>query len=606
MNIQYTVNLFKPHAHTFKITLKINAPDINGQILSLPSWIPGSYMIRDFAKNIVNIKAQSNNKSLNIDKLDKSTWKIEAVSSAIIVEYDVYAWDLSVRSAHFDMTHAFFNGTSLFLMPHGFEHEPANITINKILETSKNTDYSTWHITTSLKKDDVDKSGFGQYHANNYDDLIDHPVEIGSHSEFSFSVNNTKHKMALTGIHRADNERLTKDLSKICQTHINMFGELPELDEYIFLVMVTGDGYGGLEHRSSTSLMCSRDDLPLSSHATEPDEKYRNFLGLCSHEYFHTWNIKKIKPEIFLPYNLSKECYTRQLWAFEGITSYYDELALVRSKVISINSYLELIGQTITRVLRGKGRLNQSIAESSFEAWTKFYKQDESAPNTIVSYYAKGALLALCLDLTIRKYTNNNKSLDDVMRYLWNNYGKKSIGVPEGEVEKIASEISGGNLNGFFEKYLYGVEELPLNKLLADTGITFNLRPTTSVDDKGGTSNNSKNQQDSVSIGVRFKANNLGAEITQVFSDQNAEQAGLSAGDIIIAINNLQVNKSNVEKMINSYSSGSELIIHAFRRDELKVFNLTLTPAEMTTCYLQINNKATTEQKERQKKWLFL
>lgn len=597
MNIQYTVELYNPHAHIFKVTLKIAKPDTTGQVLSLPAWIPGSYMIRDFAKNITSINAKSNNQKISIEKLDKSTWKIEAVDTPITIEYEVYAWDLSVRTAHFDMTHAFFNGTSLFLMPHGYEEEPCNV----IIEPPANEKYSEWKVATSLSNKDIDASGFGSYQANNYDDLIDHPVEIGTHSEFDFIVEETTHKMAFTGIHRANEERLKQDLTKICQTHCTMFGELPKIDEYLFLTMVTGDGYGGLEHRSSTSLMCSRDDLPLHTEPDEPNEKYRNFLGLCSHEYFHTWNIKRIKPEVFLPYDLTSESYTRQLWAFEGITSYYDELALVRSKVISVESYLELIGQTITRVLRGKGRLNQSIAESSFEAWTKFYKQDESAPNTIVSYYAKGALLALCLDLTIRKHTDNKKSLDDVMRHLWVNYGKKLCGVPEGKIEHIASEVTGVSLADFFADYLYGVRELPLEELLAEVGVKFNLRATTSVDDKGGKPNTDKNQDNPVSLGARFTTDSMGVKITQVFSNESAELAGLSAGDIIIAINDLQVNKSTIDKIINSYSDNDELVIHAFRRDELKVFNLRLKEAEMTTCYLTI-----TEQSEKQKKWLFL
>lgn len=602
MNIQYTVNLFKPHAHIFKVTLEINTPDKSGQVLSLPAWIPGSYMIRDFAKNIITIKAFSNKKRIKIDKLDKSTWQVEAVDTAISIEYEVYAWDLSVRSAHFDMTHAFFNGTSLFLMPHGFGDEACSIKIKQ----PQGIEYSKWKVATSLNNKKINSLGFGLYQAIDYDDLIDHPVEIGTHTEFEFSVENTPHKMTLAGIHRADNNRLIQDLTRICQTHCKMFGELPVLEEYIFLSMVTGDGYGGLEHRSSTSLMCSRDDLPLTTEPAEPGEKYRNFLGLCSHEYFHTWNIKRIKPESFMPYDLTTETYTRQLWAFEGITSYYDELALVRSGVISVNSYLELIGQTITRVLRGKGRFNQSIAESSFEAWTKFYKQDESAPNSIVSYYAKGALLALCLDLTIRQNTNDEKSLDDVMRYLWNNYGKKSIGLAEGEIEKITSKITNLDLNDFFEKYLFGVEELPLADLLSEVGITFNLRPTTSVDDKGGKTNSDINQSPPVSIGARFTADNLGAKITQVFSDESAEHAGLSAGDIIIAINDLQIKKSNIDKIIGSYSVGDELTVHAFRRDELKVFKLIINNAELTTCYLQVDTQAGIQQRERKDKWLFL
>lgn len=604
MNIKYTVNLFKPHAHIFRITLELNSPDKAGQILSLPSWIPGSYMIRDFAKNIINIKAYSNDKLIQIDKLDKSTWKVEAVPSPVLIEYDVYAWDLSVRSAHFDMSHAFFNGTSLFLMPHGYEEQPSIIDIKPIQSQTTTADYSSWKVATTLTSKNINASGFGQYRANNYDELIDHPVEIGTHSEFDFSVENTTHKMALTGIHRADNNRLIKDLTKICQSHCSMFGELPEIKEYLFLVMVTGDGYGGLEHRSSTSLLCSRDDLPLVTHDKEPDEKYRNFLGLCSHEYFHTWNIKRIKPDVFIPYNLSAETYTRQLWAFEGITSYYDELALVRSGVISINSYLELLSQTITRVLRGKGRLNQSIAESSFEAWTKFYKQDESAPNTIVSYYAKGSLLALCLDLTIRKKSDHKKSLDDVMRYLWLNNGKNGKGLAEGEIEKIASKITAVDLNDFFDKYLYGVEELPLKSLLSEVGVKLNLYPTTSVDNKGGKKYECKRIDKAVSIGARFANNNFGAKITQVFTNESAEIAGLAAGDVIIAINNIQTTKSNIENIINSYVANDKLIVHAFRRDELKEFYMTLKEAELTTCYLQIDEQVNNEIIIKKNSWL--
>lgn len=599
MNIQYTVELLNPHAHIFKVILKIESPNKKGQILSLPAWIPGSYMIRDFAKNILNVNAFSNNKALNIEKLDKSTWEIEATNSSIEIVYEVYAWDLSVRSAHFDMTHAFFNGTSLFLMPHGFEQSACNVTITKPTDSK----YSNWKVATSLQIKETDSSGFGSYKSIDYDDLIDHPVEIGTHSELDFSVENTIHKMAFTGIHRADSQRLIQDLTKICQTHCTMFGELPDLNEYLFMTMVTGDGYGGLEHRSSTSLMCSRDDLPLPTEPVEPNEKYRNFLGLCSHEYFHTWNIKRIKPDVFMPYDLTTESYTRQLWAFEGITSYYDELALVRCGVISLDSYLELLGQTVTRVLRGKGRFNQSVAESSFEAWTKFYKQDESAPNTIVSYYAKGALLALCLDLTIRKNTNHEKSLDDVMRYLWINYGKKGIGLAEGEIENIASKVTNIDLTDFFNTYLYGLDDLPLKELLSSIGVSFNLRATTSVDDKGGKA--SKNSIDNpVSIGARFTSNNFGAKITQVFSDESAERAGLSAGDVVIAINELQVNKTNIDKTIESYKVGDELIVHAFRRDELRAFKLVLNAAELTTCYLKVNQQASEKQIKSQNSWL--
>ncbi|MDH5395060.1 MAG: PDZ domain-containing protein [Gammaproteobacteria bacterium] len=601
MSNKYTVTLSNPHAHTFKVTLEISQPDTKGQIVSLPAWIPGSYMIRDFAKNIIEIHAKANEQPVTLTKLDKSSWQAEPVEQALTIEYTVYAWDLSVRTAHFDMTHAFFNGTSLFLMPHGFEHS------SSVVELVSPTDpkYSDWHVTTSLRSQEVNSAGFGLYQASDYDDLIDHPVEIGTQSEFSFTVEDTEHSMALTGIQAADTERLKTDLTKICQAHCTMFGELPDIKEYKFLVMVTGDGYGGLEHRSSTSLLCSRNDLPLKTQPEDPEEKYRNFLGLCSHEYFHTWNVKRIKPEGFMPYDLTSETYTKQLWAFEGITSYYDELALVRCGVISVNSYLEMLGQNITRVLRGKGRFKQSIAESSFEAWTKFYKQDESAPNNIVSYYVKGGLLALCLDLTIRNHTNDTKSLDDVMRYLWNNYGKVSVGVPEGEIEKICSKISGHNLTNFFAHYLYGTDELPVEKLLSEFGIKYILRATTSVEDKGGKPLTTNKTTSPVSFGARFADDNRGAKIVQTFNNESAELAGLSAGDVVIAINRIQVNKSNIESIISNYSCGDEIQIHAFRRDELMTFNVKLITAEMTTCYLKIDDTPAEAVITKRNNWLF-
>ncbi|MFK5913197.1 MAG: PDZ domain-containing protein [Woeseiaceae bacterium] len=602
MNIRYTVELYKPHAHLFKVTLDILSPAVKGQIVSLPTWIPGSYMIRDFSKNITTLRASSKGKTVKLNKIDKTTWQAEAGITSLKFEYEIYAWDLSVRSAHFDITHAFFNGTSLFLMPHGFENNECNV---EILKPSNNK-YAGWKVATSLSSKEVDNSLFGVYTAINYDDLIDHPVEIGTHNEFEFIINNINHKMALTGIHRADNNRLIQDLTKICQHHCDMFGELPsDINQYLFLTMVTGDGYGGLEHRSSTSLMCSRDDLPLIDHPKEPNDEYRNFLGLCSHEYFHTWNIKRIKPDAFVPYDLSSETYTQQLWAFEGITSYYDELALVRTRVISIESYLELIGQTITRVLRTKGRFNQTIAESSFDAWTKFYKQDESAPNHIVSYYAKGALLALCLDLTIRDKTNNKKSLDDVMRYLWVNHGKKSIGIKEGEIESIINKVTGLDLSPFFENYLYGVKELPLAECLSTVGIQLNLLPTLSVNDKGGKAS-SQQMTNTVSFGARFVEHASGVKVSHVFSDESAEVAGISAGDVIIAVNDLKVSTSHFQKQIESYPVGSILKVHAFRRDELMLFDVKLLEAEMTTCYLQVNSEANNDNRSSKEKWLFL
>lgn len=600
-NILYTIRPSHPEAHIYTISCTVKTPEPTGQQFRLPAWIPGSYMIRDFAKNIIRFKASDKNGiKLKVTKLNKSLWQIQASNTEVTVEYDVYAWDLSVRSAHLDTTHGFFNGTSVFVEVIGQENEACHITIEK----PSGKDYKQWRVATSMHTLEDELYLFGRYHAKNYDDLIDHPVEMGEFDLATFTVNSVQHDIVLTGKHRTDMDTLSADLKVICQAHADFFGELPDIKRYVFLTMVVGDGYGGLEHRASTSLLCSRNDLPLKGQPQTAE--YRNFLGLCSHEYFHTWNIKRIKPEAYLPYNLNQEVYTEQLWAFEGITSYYDELTLVRNKIITEEHYLEMLGKTITRVLRGNGRTKQTVAESSFDTWTRFYQQDESAANNIVSYYAKGSLIALCLDFTIRQHSDNKKSLDDVMRTLWQQYGKKNIGVPEKRIEQIASEICGQSLDGFFKNYLYDITELPLQSCLKNVGLNLKSYLSHTVDDNGGKKNNNDNcVANFATLGARVVQHSYGAKLTNVYDNGNAQAAGLSAGDIIIALDNLKVTKSNLEKTIQSYPAESEILIHAFRRDELMVFNLKLNMNQTAnTFYIEASSKTTDISSKNKDSWL--
>ena len=597
--VHYQITPVHPEAHLFQVRCVIQEPDSSGQRVSLPAWIPGSYMIRDFAKNIVELKVEAAEQPIKIKKLDKSTWQCTPCTGPLTLTYDIYAWDLSVRTAHLDTSHAFFNGTSMFLRIHGQEDKKCSVD----LRPPAGDNYSSWRVATAMSPLDAELYDFGLYQADNYDELIDHPVEMGTFTLATFMAGGIPHDIVLTGQHRADMNRLCNDLEKICNTHIGLFGELPAIQRYVFLVMVVGDGYGGLEHRASTSLLCSRDDLPLKGEETISDN-YRTFLGLCSHEYFHTWNVKQIKPAAFIPYDLSRETHTEQLWAFEGITSYYDDLALVRSGIIEPASYLELLGQNITRVWRGQGRFKQSVAESSFDTWTKFYKQDESAPNNIVSYYSKGSLLALALDLTIQQVTNNRKSLDNLMRLLWERYGQPGKGLAEKEIEELLSQIAGQDLTDFFADYLYGTRDLPLDNLLRTVGIDFHLRSATSVDDKGGKPADNHENKPVINLGARLATSPAGAVLTHVFDNGPAQRAGLAAGDIIFALNGIRTNKDKLEKSINSYQINDEVIVHAFRRDELYTFTLVLTEAPQDTCYLEINDSANTEITEVRNKWL--
>ncbi len=598
--IHYTIFPESPEAHIYRINLRVPEPDANGQQFILPAWIPGSYMIRDFARNIVEIEAEQGGGRTTLEKLDKQNWRCGPGNGELILCYRVYAWDLSVRGAYLDTTRGFFNGTSVFLRAVGQETEPCRVSILP----PKGERYRQWRVATTLKACGAGYRSFGQYSASNYEELIDHPVEMGNFGEISWEAGGVPHDMMISGRHSADYDRLSRDLGLICRQHIALFKELPEMERYLFMVFAVGEGYGGLEHRSSTALICKRDDLP-SPSGQPVDEGYRQFLGLCSHEYFHLWNVKRIRPKVLKQADLSKEAHTRLLWAFEGITSYYDDLALVRSGCITLENYLELLAKQITREMRGTGRRKQTLSDSSFDAWTKFYKQDENAPNAIVSYYNKGALVALALDLTIREQTSNKYSLDDVMRCLWERYGRTDIGIDEDEVELIAAEVTGLPLGPFFDRYLRQTDELPLASLLESVGIGMNLYAASESSDQGGLRGESAHNDPPVCVlGANFTQQGHELKLTQVFDGGAAQSAGLAPGDTLIAVSGIKASDKNLGKLIAQVPAGNSVVVHAFRRDELMEFMMTAKPAQPNTCELWVIADADVDTKKHREAWL--
>jgi predicted metalloprotease with PDZ domain len=636
--IRYTITPKNLAAHIFEVTVTVQRPERDGQKFMLPTWIPGSYLIREFARNIVSLRASADGKPVLITKIDKATWQcapLPAPTRALTLTYNVYAWDLSVRGAHLDETHGFFNGTSVFLLPLGMRSQPCEI------EVLAHDEHPEWHIATSLSPRSPDSTpasdtsprraradavsngverpaertverrigerkwnemlgtevrAFGKFYAANYDELIDHPVEMGTFTHAAFEACGSLHNVAITGVHRTDMNRLCADLKKICEYQIRFFE--PEswrapFPEYWFLITVVGDGFGGLEHRASTALIVNRDDLPLA-HETPVTTGYRKLLSLASHEYFHSWNVKRIKPEVFVDYDLANENYTRQLWFFEGFTDYYDDLVLVRAGIITPLEYLEVEAENIGKVMAQSGRLKQSVAEASFDAWIKYYRQDESAPNAIVSYYQKGAIVALALDLTIREKTNGAKSLDDVMRALWNEFGKTRIGVPEAAIEEIAARITGLDLHDFFAHAVYGTNDLDLTPLLKNVGVamTFQVPGAAGADAK------------TPALGAKIGSEiNGDARLVQVFEGGAAQLAGLSAGDTIIAIDGLRVTAMSLERRIKRYTVGTNIDVLACRRDEIKRFALTLLAQPATTCSL-VTHDTPIEAKTRRSAWL--
>ncbi|MBL8414749.1 MAG: M61 family metallopeptidase [Propionivibrio sp.] len=575
--LRYSIQPLSTQAHTFEVCCCVTNPDPTGQRFALPAWIPGSYLIRDFARHIVAIRAESGGKPLRLTKIDKHTWQAAPMrhGGPITVTAVIYAWDLSVRGAHLDQTHAFFNGTSVFLRVHGHEDAPCLLNI----QPPAGNACKDWRIATALEPARGETRcarphGFGLYRAASYDELIDHPVEMGRFTLARFKACGVPHEIAISGHHDCDLERLSADLKRICEWQIRFFGEPAPMSRYVFLVTAVGEGYGGLEHRASSALLCARNDLPYPG-MQGLSEGYRTFLGLCSHEYFHTWNVKRITPAAFKPHQLDRENYTTLLWAFEGFTSYYDDLALLRSGVIELKDWLELTAKTISNVERGPGRRQQTLAESSFDAWSKFYRPDENTPNAVVSYYAKGALVALALDLTLRRKTLGKISLDDTMRALWQRHGKTGIGVAEDDIRLISEELSGINLRRFFADAVHGTGELPLKKLLAPFAIKLGWEAAKIP-----------------SLGIKTASENNELRLATVYSQGAAQAAGLSAGDILLAIDGLRVTPASIDRQLARHQPGDSIKVHAFRRDELMEFKVHLDPPPAETAKLAPSGKS--------------
>ncbi len=575
-----------PHdlaGHRLRITLTVTNPDPQGQVLTLPAWIPGSYLIRDFARQVESITAGCGSQAVEVRKIGNHAWRCAPCDGVLTVEYVVYAWDLSVRSAHVDETHAFFNGTSVFLGVEGQEDQPCHL----LLQAPPGVD--DWKVYTSLPEAEghpeaASRHGFGMYLAPDYDALIDHPVEMGKPQVISFEACGALHEMVFSGVvPNLDLERIAEDTRRICEAQIAFFEPktqavpfLDSSDRYVFMTLVTGDGYGGLEHRASTALMCGRNDLPAKG-STEITEGYENFLGLVSHEYFHTWNVKRIKPAAFAPYQLLQENHTELLWVFEGFTSYYDDLFLLRAGLIDETAYLRRLARSITMVQRGAGRLKQSVAESSFDTWTRFYKQDENSPNALVSYYTKGSLVAAGLDLAIRQATQDSRSLDDVLRLMWERYGRdfyrgKPIGLEETAMPELILEATGFDASSYLARYAYGREDVPLAELLAPAGIS--MRWKAPKNDNG--------------LDVRLRSAHGECSIATVHEGGVAHRAGLSAGDTIVAVAGLRVqDEKSLQAVLSRYQANDTVPIHVFRRDELRRFDLTLAEPSPAECELR-------------------
>ena len=514
--VHYRVDIADLQAHLFRVTMTVAAP-VAQQTVSLPVWIPGSYMVREFSGHLQNLKALQGKRALaagQVVQLDKCSWQIRCVPSRpLVLVYEVYANDASVRTAMLNELRGFFNGTSLCLRVEGQE--------NKLhaLEVVSPKALPGWSLATGLPPHKVSKSGFGTYHADSYDALVDAPVEMGAFWSGSFKACGVPHRFVVAGAAPSfDGGKLLADAQKICETQIRFWhgSQKPPFKNYLFMLNAVDDGYGGLEHGNSTALICNRRDLPRLGDKKVSDG-YTTLRGLISHEYFHTWNVKRLRPSELARYDYTRENYTELLWFFEGFTSYYDDLLLRRCGLLDNAGYLKLLNKTINQVMQSPGRLVQSVAQASFDAWVKYYRQDENTPNATVSYYTKGALVALCFDLSLRapfkgKPAPADVTLDAVMRHVWKHC--KGGPMQESDLSAALLAVSGRSFDAELAAWVHGKAELPLQPLLEQHGVSVLEDPA----------------QLAQRLGLRV-SESAGITVKAVLRGGAAERAGFAAGD---------------------------------------------------------------------------
>jgi len=563
--ITYRIDVADANAHLFRVTLTIARPAPE-QRLSLPVWIPGSYLVREFARHVSAMNARQGAAERLLRQLDKATWLARCEGrGALVVSYLVYAFDTSVRAAFLDANRGFFNGTGVCLRVEGSEALPHRLELRALP--------AGWQVATALRALKVDASGRGSYEAAGYDELVDHPVELGRFWRGQFTAGGVPHEYVVAGaLPDFDGDRLLADTKRICEAQIAFWhgasagrrprkAGKPPFERYVFLHNLVEDGHGGLEHRASTALISARRDMP--SLRTDPmpragngrGDGYANVLGLISHEYFHTWNVKRLRPAEFARYDYTQENYTELLWFFEGFTSYYDDLFLVRTGLIDRSRYLTLLARTVTGVLGSPGRQVQSVAQASFDAWVKYYRADENTPNATISYYTKGSLVALALDLTLRR--EGKGTLDAVLRRLWDTSGGGPVA--EADIAAALRQVGARSFDAELSAWVHGTGELPLQPLLAAFGVAWNADLPTLAQ----------------RLGVRVSESALtGVKVTHVLRGGAAQRAGLSAGDELLAVDGWRVRRLEDATRVLKTGAAAPLLV---ARDQ-RVVTLSLVP----------------------------
>jgi len=572
--VDYRVDLRDSRSQTIRVTMVMDGLDPDQSVtVRMPNWRPGRYVILDNAGAIRWIHAHSaEGDPLPLRKTRKDAWALQpGPDGTALIEYEMFANELSLRTRHADDTHAFISGSAVFLYNpdrRGREHRVRLATPDG------------WKISTGMPERD------GWFIAENYDILVDSPIEAGELQIIHFEVDGVPHEIAIWGPAEPDGERLSRDFTKIIRDHARIFGDMP-YERYVFLVHC-GPGFGGgTEHWNST-IMGARPEV------FTDDTVYRNWLGLVSHEMFHTWNVKRLRPAAMVPYDYQNENLTSLLWVAEGTTSYYDDLTLVRTGLITVEDYLGRLSRSIDGYRRSPGRKLQSLSESSFDAWIKFNKRTSDSPNSTISFYRKGSLVNLLLDIEIRTASTMRRSLDDVMRDMYERFPLSGGGYVASDFREASERASGTDLGWFWENYVDGVTSVPFEHFLERVGLEL-VR-----DRKPG------DRPSDAYMGVRVTDSGGLAEVTGINSDGPAYDAGVIAGDLILAINGERVRPADFDRHVSRMTPGATVELTLFRRDRIRTYTFDLGEIEAGKWTIRKTQAPTEQQREMYEAWIHL
>jgi len=572
--LQYEVAMPDPASHLFEVTLHCFVGTLDTLDLKLPVWTPGSYLVREYAKQLQDFTATDRQgQPLNWQKISKNHWQVQtSETDTVILRYRIFAHELTVRTNHLDATHGYFNPGAMFFYMPGHEADAISVTIHP--------PDPSWQVTTALEPlPDTPLT----FLADSFDTLVDSPFEIGTHHIQDFEVLGKPHQFAVWGAGNHDLQKIVSDTQKIIKVEAKLFDGLP-YDRYFFLLHLSANGYGGLEHHDCCSLLYPRFGF------RKPDS-YNRFMSLVAHEFFHLWNVKRIRPQALRPFDYDQENYTDILWFCEGVTSFYDLVIPYRAGIYDAKFYLKRLSESITRLQAIPGRHTQSLTESSFDTWIKLYRPDANSRNSQVSYYLKGEIVSLLLDLRIRQQHQNQRSLDDVMSQLWQTYGQTQRGYTRAQLQALIESVAELDLTEFWQNYIDGTVELPYAEFLEPYGLEI-------VPDFGN--------QPLPYLGFTLKNQTEPGQLQFVDVGSPAQQAGLKPGDQLLALDGFRVQPDQLNSRLKDYQVGDLVTITVFHDDQLESHRVKLADARPQAYRLKPVDQPTAQQNESFRRWLGL